>query len=155
MQLLLVKLASIAVMIHMTLGCNWHHGLGVQACIGQCSTTSCSHDNKAENVECSGNHQHGDHNHNLPILSLTAGDDLCECDGHSHFGCQDDGCNATKVIKFVFWPAESSSPMLCEAENSALVASLATACHAIDPFPDYSHTATSLRAHLILGVLII
>jgi hypothetical protein len=153
MNSLLVKLASTAVMIHMTLGCHWHHGLGVQACEDQCPVSVCNH-HEVEFGECdNGAHEHGDRDYDHPIGNQATNNNMCNNNsGHCHFGCQDDGCNATKLVKFEFWPAEFSLQYFCGAENAALVASQACAGNDIDPFPDCSHTETSVRAHLLLGV---
>ena len=153
MQSLLVNLTSMAVLIHMMLGCNWHHGLGVQTCVDQCSASACNHD-EVELGDChEGIHQHGDHDHDHPGNNQNSNDNLSENgNGHGHFGCQDDGCNATTLIKFVFWPAKLSSQCLCVAENSALVAIQARSGQDKDPFPDCSHTETPVRTHLLLGV---
>jgi hypothetical protein len=158
MKSFLVHLASLAVMFHMTFGCNWHHGLGsAHACTNQTALSCCPSDtsqlveNDDHDHDYDG-HEHGDHDSDLPLTSNFDGDNSDR--DRSHFCCQDDGCNVAKVVKFVYAPMDFSTAYLGGAENSAIAQPLVPG-FTVDPFPDCKCLALKMRTHLLLGVQLI
>jgi hypothetical protein len=152
MHSFLVQIASIAVMLHMTLGCSWHHGLGTHACVNQCSAKARHHDDSAADHCCDGQHEHDCQRR--PGPGPTFHDDG-ESHGHGHLACHDDGCNVTSLKKFVFSPLDFCTRYLDRAGSSALVAVQTLKGCEKNPFPDCEHTTTAVRAHLLFGILIL
>ena len=152
MKSLLVKIASVAVMFHMTFGCSMHHGLGTNACAHQHETT-CGHESDSHDHEDQGDHEHHDHDQ-LPD-SEPAGDADEKSQGPSHAGCSNDGCHATQFVQFKFEPLDFSVPYLGGVDTLALIESQDCTGFSVDPFPDCKHTETGVRAHLLFGVQII
>lgn len=149
MKSLLVKIASVAVMFHMTFGCSMHHGLGTNACAHQ-HETACDHDSDSNHDEDHGDHE--DHDHDQMPDSEPVGET-----GHSpsHAGCSKDGCNATQFVQFKFQPLDFSVPYLGGVDTLALTESPTYSGFDVDPFPDCRHSETGVRAHLLFGVQII
>ena len=154
MQSILIKLTSVAVMLHMTFGCNWHHGVGTHACTVQCSTITCSHHGH-DYISCS--HENVDHtrDNKLPLGPISASQDNGRSQRHGHFGCDDDRCKVTQSFKFVYIPCDFSSEYLGGAESIALIHCQARTIINLDRIPDGAHTETAVRAHLLLGVQIL
>lgn len=153
MNSLLIKIANLAVIFHMTLGCNWHHGLGVQACVSQCATAQCDHQERGDFRKCCDrNHEQSDQVNEVTPGLATAIAEPCGSGGDNHFGCENDGCSAIKLVEFKFWPAPNSPLWLSGAESPELVSGSTGASANFNPFPDFSHTASPVRIHLILGV---
>lgn len=158
MKSFLVHLASLAVMVHMTFGCNWHHGLGsTHACTNQSALSCCSSDanNSADREDHEDGHEHGDHDHDSELPRTTTFDGDESSDSHSHFCCQDDGCNVTKVVKFVFKPLDFSTPYLGGAEDLAVAQLAAYPGSVIDPLPDCKCFAQKVRSHLQFSIQLI
>ena len=160
MKLILVHLASLAVMFHMAFGCHWHHGLGAaDACNHQSSLSACSHVSDIEHGLGSdddhGDHDHEHHhdNHDTP-LTLALDIDGADHDHDHHSCCRDDGCSLIKVVKFKYTPLNFVTRYLSGAEDLAILKS-ASASFPVDPSPDCRLYAPSVRAHLLLGVQLI
>ena len=113
MKSFLVHLASIAVMVHMTFGCSWHHGLAAaSACSHTDSLSSCcvtvepdSHDESGHDDHDYDAHEHADHDcddesHDESSLSDSTFDRGDQDSDNNHFCCSDDGCNVIKVVKY-------------------------------------------------------
>jgi len=165
MKSFLVHLASIAVMVHMTFGCSWHHGLAAASeCSHTDSLSSCCVTVEPDSHDESGHDDHDGHERadhdcddksheksSLPDSTFDHGDQDSD---HNHFCCSDDGCNVIKVVKFKFTLFDSLTQYLGGAEASAILQAASTG-FAIDPFPDCVFFAPNVRAHLILGVQLI
>lgn len=148
MKSLLVKIANVAVMLHMTFGCSMHHGLGTNACAHQ-HEPACDHD-----ADTTGHDEDDDHLDQLPD-SEPAGDVDKKSHSPKHGGCSDDGCSATQFVQFKFQALDFSIPYLGGADTLALIESESYAGFNVVPFPDRLHSETGVRAHLLFGVQII
>ena len=157
MVITIIHIASLAVMVHMTFGCNWHHGFGsAHACENQNSLSYCCASNENDSAselvdvhDCDG---HGDHDHDsdLPLRSTFDADDSEH--NHSHLCCQDDGCHVIKAVKYVFTPLDFSISYLGGVEKAAIAkASVFT----VDRFPDCRFAALKIRSHLLFAVQLI
>jgi hypothetical protein len=156
MQSLLVHLASIAVMVHMTFGCSLHHGIGSHACVNQCANMGCDHHDDAHSYQGDDSSHEHEHDEHQPLSDsepvLTVGFDN---QSHDHQHCHDDSCNVTQFVKFAFSSIDFNFQYLCVAENAALAGSQTGRAFSIDRLSDFKHTKPHLRAHLMLGVLTI
>ena len=136
MKSFLVHLASIAVMVHMTFGCSWHHGLAAaSACSHTDSLSSCcvtvepdSHDESGHDDHDYDAHEHADHDcddesHDESSLSDSTFDRGDQDSDNNHFCCSDDGCNVIKVVKFKLTLFDSVTQYLGGAEASAILQS--------------------------------
>ena len=111
MKPILIHFANLVVMAHMMFGCSLHHGLGsVHACEHQESAFSClavDHDGNHPGHDHShheeGDHEEGDHDSEFPDSESSVGLN-CASHGHSHIGCQDDGCHVQQLSEFAFNP---------------------------------------------------
>ena len=162
MQSLFTQLASLIVMSHMAIGCQWHHGLGeVGHCKGQCEIAVGDSNHAHEHVAilhdchheygCSGDkRERGD----LPTDHSRIG---CDLNGsHSgHTGCCNDRCSVTKVAHFELAALNFFDEYLGGAENAALADSIRFQCSVFETMPDFSHTALKMRVHLLISVLIV
>lgn len=159
MKSFLVHFAIIAVMVHMTFGCSWHHGFGsAHACTSQNSLSNCCSNSKNPSVRKDSDHDghhHCDDEHESPSSKSTF--DLDDHSSHNplHPGCQDDGCTVIKTVRFVFSPLDFSVAYLGGAENSAITNNTENSGITVNPYPDYSGMARNLRTHLLLGVQIL
>lgn len=161
MQALLIKLANITVMIHMALGCAWHHGLASpHAC--NASGVSVESDCDHETSQCDGDSGHHDQqcpgdDHQRPF----DGELVCApgCDGnhpHDHSTCRDDRCsfNQTNVND------RDYIVDLNEYLGGVCTEVIAVRSH-IEPEKSFENVrsgpnaAPDLRAHLLLCVLIL
>lgn len=152
MNSILVQLATLAVMIHMTFGCLWHHGFGTDGC--RSDVHQAEHDHSGhEHAHC----QQPQLTHQLDRGST---DWLAEFDGTgdpvSHDHCQDDGCIATRVAEYQLPLVAWVGFYLVGAENDFLTR------RGGQPAARFSHQgklrraiAEPLRAHLLLGKLLI
>lgn len=165
MQSVLVNIATFAVIVHMTIGCHWHHGFGSSHV---CPKTSiaCHHESDATAHDCSENKQlhahskegHGNHSHDgdehdqIPRVSL---DTLADHSSHNHdhSGCQDDSCLVTQEVKTAVAPADHTVEYLGGVENSSIAGSANCGISANDGSPDCLLTMPGMRAHLMLCVL--
>jgi hypothetical protein len=160
MKSLLVKIASFAVVVHMTFGCSLHHGLGTNACAHQ-HTSVCNHNHGSHGHFPSDHnedhdHQHHDHQHHDPLPDSAPISDVDESShSSSHLGCCDDGCNATQFVQFEFQALDFSVPYLGGVDTLVLIENQSPAGFHVDPFPDCSHSETGVRAHLLFGVQIL
>ena len=149
MQSLLVKIASFAVMLHMTFGCSMHHGLGNNACAHQ-NETACEH--VADHGEGHDEHDDDDHDSDLPS-SLPVAENSHD---FNHSDCCDDGCNVTQSVSFAFQSLDFSVPYLGGADTLALVERQTLGgFYTGEPVPDDVFPRGSVRAHLLLGVQIL
>ncbi len=168
MKSLLVKFASFAVVFHMTFGCGMHHGLGNTACTHH-EAIGCKHDDRQDLSDLHVGHEHHDshdhgcephHDQQSPFSDFAPNHDSshkAELADHAsdHFGCSHDDCHALQFEKFQFESLDWAVPYLGDVEALAKIES--SRCVGINaiPFPDYSHTCGSVRAHLLFGVQII
>ena len=152
MNSILVQLATLAVVTHMTLGCLWHHGFGTDGCRSE--VHQAGHDHSG--------HEHAHCQHPQPADQPDSGttDWLAGFNGTgipvSHDHCQDDGCIATRVAEYQLPLAACVGLYLGGAENNSL------ARRGSQPASRYSHQkrlrraiAEPLRAHLLVGKLLI
>ena len=157
MKSLLVKIAMVAVMLHMTFGCSLHHGFGNTACAHQHETT-CSHDSDAHehshDDSCHG-HEHHDHEHHESSDSERPTNFATHQDAPCHAGCSDDGCHLTQITEFKFQSFEFSVPYFGSVDVLALVEGQSCRGFDVDPFPDPIHARANMRAHLQFGVQIV
>ena len=133
MKLILVHLASLAVMFHMAFGCHWHHGLGAaDACNHQSSLSACSRVSDIEHGLGSDDdhgghdheHHHDDHDDADTPLTLALDNDGADHDHDQHHSCcQDDGCSLIKVVKFKYTPLNFVTRYLDGAEDLAILKS--------------------------------
>jgi len=153
MQSLLVKIASFAVMVHMTFGCSMHHGLGNNACAHQ-HETACEHEGDSSHHD--EDHDHDDHHQHddQPLDSKLVGD-VDETSHGSHAGCCDDGCNVTQSVPFVFKSLDFSVPYLGGVDTLALIERQTLGVYNGEPVADDAFPRGSVRAHLLLGVQIL
>ena len=153
MQSLLVKIASFAVMVHMTFGCSMHHGLGNNACAHQ-HETACEHvADHGEDHE----HGHGDHVDDGHESKLPSSVPVAESShDFNHFDCCDDGCNLTQSVSFAFQSLDFSVPYLGGADTLALVERQTLGgFYSGEPVADDAFPRGSVRAHLLFGVQIL
>ena len=145
-------------MVHMTFGCNMHHGLGsANACVNQNAMSTCCSSVNVEHADDGhdhGSHEHGDHDSEFPE-SDSKFDSEKSSYRNNHQSCQDDGCNAVKLVKFVFVPLDLSTFYLGGAEDAAIASTSSIPGTSISPFPDWNGLAPKMRSHLLLGVQLI
>ena len=159
MQALLIKFANVTVMVHMALGCAWHHGLASHhACTAKSiPVTACCEHHSSPCEDGEGDSDDHDGHRQIP-----SGDSLATesgCDGHhphDHSTCQSDRCAFYKtsssdseqiivLVKYLNGICSDSIVVRSDAwpqKQSGLLSSGATA-------------PLCLRAHLYLCVLII
>ena len=152
MKSLLVKIASVAVMLHMTFGCSMHHGFGNTACAHQ-HETACDHESDKHDEEHHGHHDH-EHHDQLPD-SEPAGDIDEKSQAPCHADCSNDGCHVTQFVQFKFQALDFSVPYFGSVDALALVESQSCRGFDVDPFPDPIHARANMRAHLQFGVQIV
>ncbi len=154
MKSFLVHIASLAVMVHMTFGCSWHHGLGsANACANQDTLSTCCSSVEGEHADSG--HDHDGHEHGVcdaefPELESALGAEE-PTHGHNHLCCQDDGCKLIKLVKFVYGPLDFSTTYLGGAENAAVATTMSYPGSSVNPFPDCNCLAPKMRSHLLLG----
>ena len=146
-------------MVHMTFGCNMHHGLGsANACVNQNAMSTCCSSVNVEHTADGGHahdcHEHGDHDSELPELDSTF-DSEKSSHGNNHQSCQDDGCNAVKLVKFVFVPLDLSTAYLGGAEDAAIACTASYPGTSANLFPDCNCLSPNVRSHLLLGIQLI
>lgn len=158
MKSILVHIASLAVMVHMTFGCNMHHGLGsANACFNQNAMSTCCSSVDVEHADDGhdhDSHEHGDHDNEFPESDSTF-DSEKSSHGNNHLCCPDDGCVVTKVVKFVFISLDFSTAYLGGAEDAAIASTLSFPGTSISRFPDCNCLAPKMRSHLLLNVQLI
>jgi len=145
-------------MFHMTFGCNWHHGVGTAACASQCSSMACNDDDKTGSNGCGASDREcREHDMDHEQGPEPAPNDSVNGAGKSrnHSSCQDDSCDVTEFLKFVFLQLDFSTQYLGGTGSSAITGSQNNGGFGFDPFPDRSYLPTGLRAHLVLGVQIL
>ena len=129
-------------MLHMTLGCSWHHGLSApHLCLQETSLSSCCTGSVANlsvtpHEDDLTGHCHENCNHDSESPWTTEFEPNKSDHNHGHFCCQDDGCYLTKVAKFVFKSVDFSVAYLGGAEDSATSQITRGPWLAFDPFPD-------------------
>ena len=145
-------------MVHMTFGCNMHHGLGsANACVNQnaisgcCSSADLEHTNDEHDHD---SHGHGDHDSEFPELDSTL-DAGKSSHGHNHLCCHDDGCKVVTFVKFIYVPLDFSTAYLGGAEDAAIADTSSYRGNSVSPFPDCNCLAPKMRSHLILNVQLI
>ncbi len=155
MKSLLVKIASVAVMFHMTFGCSMHHGIGTNACAHQ-HETECDHGaDSTGHDEDHDHHEHQQHDHDQLPVSEPAFDVDDKNQSPGHDGCCDDGCTATQFVQFKFQAIDFSVPYLGGVDTLALIERQSYAGVDVVPFSDCLHSETGVRAHLLYGVQIL
>lgn len=147
----LVKIASVAVMFHMTFGCSMHHGIWQDAC-GHQHAKECDHEAGLRSHDDIHDH---DHDHHEPRGSEPT--DAFDSHSHSsnHLGCSDDGCNVTRPNQSKFKTTDSAVPYLGGLGTLALLEGHGDSRVDIDLFPDRWHVSEGVRAHLLFGVQIL
>jgi hypothetical protein len=153
MQSILIHFASLAVMVHLSLGCQWHHGLG--------ESDSCQTGNhQAHQRQCSDDHHHG-HGHpghrSFPLAqqAVEPGADMELAQGPiPHDRCQNDGCSATPASDYRPSRTKPIGLYLANAEDDS-VGQQPSATGKLSYRARYQFSAAPLRAHLLLGVLLI
>ncbi len=161
MQALLIKLANITVMIHMALGCAWHHGLAFPYACDASSVyveSDCDHDAH----QCGGDNDHHDqlcpedHHENLIDGELVC---VPECGGnhpHDHSTCQDDRCSFSQSNDNAHEYIVDLNEYLGGVGTEAIaVRSHNWAENSFENGRSGPHAAPDLRAHLLLCVLIL
>ena len=155
---ILIKLVTLAAMLHMGLGCAWHHGIGnSHACPGNHRTSTCH------------NHEVNEKPH-IPHIHGTCSDQISEslqvdscgllicisdCGREqNHSGCQDDRCLFTKLCKLDVGQFDMGQEFLVEVMPAMPLPvsriEKSQQHHSICPY-----NAPGLRAHIALGVQII
>lgn len=147
MQHNLTVFASVLAMIHMALGCYWHHGLArAHSCQNQ--TTAVSHADDG----CS-------HHHALDTVHHLAGqlnDGRLACDAacqESELHCFDDRCKYLPAVEFEFenFGSHHFTYVSMSAGGQASQHLIRFAAEE----PCWRQSAPPVRAHLLHGVLII
>ena len=141
-------------MLHMTFGCNMHHGFGNTACAHQ-HETACDHESDEHDEEHHEHHDHEHHDHDQLPNSELANDIDTHNHGPCHTGCSDDGCHVTQFVQFKFEALDFSVPYFGSVDAMALVEGWNCRVSEVDPFPDRIHTRAGMRAHLQFGVQIV
>jgi len=164
MKPFLEHLACMAVMVHMTFGCSWHHGIGsASACDNPNGLISCCgsiHSDSDEQVVCPelfeyGHtcHVHVDHDSGLSGVS---GLDLFDSNrhGNSHLCCHDDGCVFLRLVEFQFIDIDFLTPYFGFVETLAILTP-----SSLNPLASYSEFfevyTPKVRTHLLNCVQII
>ncbi|MFT7633745.1 MAG: hypothetical protein ACI87E_004803 [Mariniblastus sp.] len=161
MNSLLVKIALIAVMLHMTFGCSWHHGSGAHACQNQCDSFDCQHGNSTtvETSSCCGQ-DHGDHNFEFKANTPELPNAGVPCNQHDdHAACHHDHCDLATTAKYEIITIDLSTEYMGGATSDSLVAVGRGSRHRTGfnraPNSNTYHHAPRLRTHLLLGVLVV
>lgn len=152
----LVRAASIAVMLHMAIGCSWHHGISpASACNDACTSSSCHYTAEEKpTIGCCHDHDgHDDHSKDSDP-EKESGHDGPDAPAN-HLCCCDDGCNAIQAVEFVFDALDFSTAYMGGTGNSVIIEAALNPNVLVDPFPDCSNTAQKLRTHLLLNVQIL
>ena len=158
MHSLLGKFATITAMIHMALGCAWHHGFaGSHECMKECPSAL---------TDCVHGQQHHGHAHGHHTSGHTAGDlrDV-QRDGNTlctmcrkgngqqpHSGCRDDGCTYIESHDFDFAAVVDFQEYLGGALTVALNDSSEFELDFFEILPVCTKFALHVRAHLFLCV---
>ena len=156
MKLVLIHLANLVVMAHMTFGCSLHHGLGSgNACEHQDSSISCMVANHHEED----GHDHDQHDHDQQDdddhdSDSSAGLDEAE-HGHSHIGCHDDGCHVQPICEFVFNPWDFLTVAFGEAKQLVNCPAIGCPDFARSDGADDRISAPKVRSHLLVCVQLI
>lgn len=159
MKLILIHFANLVVMAHMMFGCSLHHGLGsVHACNHQESAISCvavDHDgNHHDHDHC--HHEEGDHGHDSESSDSDSSVGLTKANhGHSHIGCQDDGCHVQQINDFAFNPWDFVT--IAFGEGNQLVTCRPSVYRAFSGKGDTKDriSAPKVRSHLLVCVQLI
>ena len=152
MKLFLVHITNLAVVMHLTFGCNWHHGINSGVCcsdqnamVAECCPTEI----EPEPSCCDHDESHAPSSrHYVPPQSCV--DQQKSSTEHGHFACVDDGCEFNTVTKLEFDPIDFSAAFFDCYESLASANKCGTARFEFPP--DFNRSALKLRPHLILGV---
>lgn len=157
MQLLFVKIATLAVMFHMAFGCVWHHGLvGSHVCLKDAVGSSCCDHHDEVHMHDPGNSRLAHREHaELPYdaTPLAGCDDLNHQD--AHFCCHDDSCTYSQVVDFDCEAITKLTEYLGGALNRAVKTVSVSPVDTWQLPPVCQHSAPGLRAHLYLCVQIL
>ncbi len=172
MKTVLIKLATLMAMVHMSLGCAWHHGLGHSSCESveaDSSASVCDHDHRRCHAD------HSDHEHAVIETTKFQSCDHGSCVAnhgscvanhgscvanhgthHDHAGCHDDGCHFIVAKTF-----DCNGLVPLHLYFGDVAAALIVSCNSVqlDRFNEFHPAsaafATGVRANLLLGVLIV
>lgn len=157
MQFLLVKIATVAVMFHMALGCVWHHGLGgPHVCMKNDVGSSCCDHSDEVHAHEPGDSQHSHHEHTefpSDTNPLATCGDLNDPD--AHFCCHDDSCTYSQAIDFDYDAITKLTEYLGGVLNSSVRTVSVSPVDSWQAPPVCQRSAPGLRAHLYLCVQIL
>ncbi len=152
MHSILVKLATITTMLHMALGCAWHHGLAAPHTCMDHGTGSLACDHGGDDA-CTGHHPDHASHQSGPTVDSGCHPGCQANHQHHHSGCQDDRCSFHPSNKF----DPDSIRHLAEYLNGAVANTLLVAVPADYCRIDCSRhpCAPGMRAHLYYCVLVL
>ena len=152
----MAKPAILIALVHMALGCAWHHGLATPHACESHGVSVDALPETADQHQCSGCHQQP--------LSEEVPDELPGGDGaygadfdlghHHHSGCQDDRCSFTPSPHFKVKHADDIAQSLCETARSRVASASRSSIGDFCRSP-FATRALGVRAHLILCVQIL
>ena len=156
MQSLLRHLASLTVVLHLTLGCSLHHGFGIAGC----EHGNCSHRRQLVVGEKVSDCHDSGHRHQDPIPvrdweSAVALDGAQSSHESDHRRCPDDKCHVIKLVTTPFLACEFRIQYLGGAENDALVSQSSPIGIGRELDANCWRSRLPVRAHLWFGVLTI
>ncbi len=155
MKLFLVHIANLAVVMHLTFGCNWHHGMNsIHKCSANDVSVSecCSAEIESEPACCDHESDEPQQSEKQPSSIVCVVDEIHHesSNEHCHHGCTDDGCDFNTVVRLEFCPIDFSTAYIC-GHDCLAVQSFRLSLGFESP-PDNSFCALKLRPHLFLGV---